>query len=210
MAAPKRIRISQASCFYFLILLTIPEECPTSLQGRNWAHVCLPQVKGCKGHSQGWDSSASSPNTVLEAYLLIPRGTDTQKEPGMWTMSQRNQVRNMKGSGRQSRGRHNPEHDLEKLNELESKLRGAHIPLPHDRWPSLPSSSQVICHQNITGMLLAPSLPISSGASPCDFLGASDVLPTPIPSSPVLPAGISERKTGPETCGCLHQDPPCA
>ena len=84
--------------------------------------------------------------------------------------------------------------------------------------PSLPSSSQVTCRQNITGMPLASSLPISSGASPSDFLrslrctpSSSPSLNTPLLHSPALPC-VSGRKTGFGTCGLCgspHQTHPC-
>ena len=65
---------------------------------------------------------------------------------------------------------------------------------PHDRLSLLPS--QVRCHQNIAGMLLASGLPISSGASPFDFLQSFRCAPTSsltptFPSSPVLPCPAS-------------------
>lgn len=84
--------------------------------------------------------------------------------------------------------------------------------------PSLPSSSQVTCRQNITGMLLASSLPIRSGASPSDFLrslrgtpSSSPFLNTPLLHSPALPC-VSGRRTGFGTCrlcGSPHQTRPC-
>lgn len=63
--------------------------------------------------------------------------------------------------------------------------------------PSLPSSSQVTCHQNITGMLLASSLPISSGASPCDFLKNLRCTPRNIPLQTVLPLPASQGENWP-------------
>lgn len=60
--------------------------------------------------------------------------------------------------------------------------------------PSLPSSSQVTCHQNITGMLLASSLPISSGASPYDFLQNLRCTPQHTPPDHPAPPCISGRK----------------
>lgn len=64
--------------------------------------------------------------------------------------------------------------------------------------PSLPSSSLLTRRQNISGMLLASSLPISSGASPSDFLRRLGGAPLPLPTHPCSPGPAQPRTSARE------------
>lgn len=84
----------------------------------------MPKVKACKG-SQSWDSSASSPNTGVRTLTPDSQGhRDTKRARDMGHESEKPSQKHER-KWKAGQGDTATQSDLEKLNELESRLRGA-------------------------------------------------------------------------------------